>query len=642
MTEQEMFGLLSECAASQLDAITVKLKLNQAFLPGSGEPVAARAAAIMKLVRQRKAPGLAALQAALEEMFGAEPEPKDGEGKEAHDKKAAKAPCILILAANPIDTDRLRLDREVKLIKERLDEAEAGRRYRVETEWAISPVELSKFLLKYEPSIVHFSGHGSPSGEIVLEGANGKAETVPARALVDLFDTLKGTETVVLNACYSGEQAAALAKVVPQVIGMARSIGDDAALRFAGGFYRGLAFGKDYAVAFRLGCNEIDLASLPDALVPHFTTRGEDKVAAPSAAGPAAEGAALESRQRTWRSVRNGEEAAPRKDDDAPRLFSLWYGTNRRPVDPADPAKGYSGERDEKVHHGICKVAVPKSHKIGSIGSSLLGRLLSWEDDRLKLVELSSLAEADYWQRLRAALAEKDADERRALVFIHGFNVGFEEAARRAAQIAADLNVPGIMAFYSWPSRGNVLGYAADEASIEASEPQVTEFLRRIATDSGATRVDVLAHSMGNRALLRSLQNIMQNAQAGQAPFGQLLLAAPDVDATHFRNLAKAYQVAQRTTLYVSSRDKALATSGIVHDYPRAGYAPPVMVMQGIDTVEVSNIDLTFLGHGYYAAARDMLHDMHDLIMHGSPPKSRLGLLDVKAPDGEHYWQIGA
>src|SRR3990172_225096 len=348
MTEQEMFGLLVECLPSQLDVITVKLKLNQAFLPGSGEPVASRAAAIMKLVRGRKAAGLTALQAVLEEMFPPEPEPEDAE-KEAREKKAAKAPCILILAANPIDTDRLRLDREVKLIKERLDEAEAGRRYRVEAEWAISPVELSKLLLQYEPSIVHFSGHGSPSGEIVLEGADGKAETVPARALVDLFDTLKGTETVVLNACYSGEQAAALAKVVPQVIGMARSIGDDAALRFAGGFYRGLAFGKDYAVAFRLGCNQIDLASLPHPLLPPFTTPADDEVAAPSAAGPAAESAALESRQRTGGSVRVDEKAAPPKDEDAPRLFSLWYGTNRRPVDPADPAQGYSGERDEKV-----------------------------------------------------------------------------------------------------------------------------------------------------------------------------------------------------------------------------------------------------------------------------------------------------
>jgi len=631
MTEEKPYDLLFKCMPAQLDAITAKLELNEAFLPGPNEPIATRAAAILKLVRQRGASGMAALENSLNDIFGP--------------PKPLKSRCILILAANPIDTERLRLDLEIKTIKERLDEGEQGRQYRVEIEWAISATELSKYLLKYKPSIVHFSGHGSPTGEIVLEGANGRAEVVRAKALVDLFATLKGTETIVLNACYSMEQATALAKVVPQVVGMAREIGDDSALRFAGGFYRGLAFGQDYATAFRLGCIEIDLAALPDAVVPHFTTRDEDRIAARTGTEAVADKVALQNPQRTWRSLHKADKSIAPQDDNAPGLYSLWYGTNRRPIDPADPSRGYSGARDEhQVHYGICKVAVPKSHKIGSIGSSWWERVLKWEDDRLKLVELSSLVEVDYWRKVREALTKRNAGERRALVFIHGFNVGFEQAALRAAQIGADLKVPGIMAFYSWPSKGNVLGYAADEASIEASEAHITEFLTRFASDSGAERVDILAHSMGNRALLRSLQRIMQRAtQPGQVPFGQLLLAAPDIDAGLFRELAKVYsQLAQRTTLYVSSKDKALASSGILHDYPRAGYTPPVMVTQGIDTIEVSNIDLTFLGHGYYAAARDLLHDMHDLILHNSPPVSRVGLVKADAPGGQLYWQIGA
>jgi esterase/lipase superfamily enzyme len=270
--------------------------------------------------------------------------------------------------------------------------------------------------------------------------------------------------------------------------------------------------------------------------------------------------------------------------------------------------------------------------------------VLSWQDDRLKLVELVARAEAQFWSGAREALAQWPAGQRRALVFIHGYNVSFEQAALRAAQIGVDLKVPGITAFYSWPSKGNVLGYPADEATIEASEAQITTFLTRFANDSGAERVDVLAHSMGNRGLLRALQRILlQAASAGRVPFGQLMLAAPDIDAGLFRELAAAYsKAAQRTTLYVSSKDKALATSGIVHDHPRAGYTPPVMVVPGIETVEVSNIDLTFLGHGYFAAARDLLHDMHNLIMHGEPAQSRLGLARVQSSTGEHYWQIGA
>lgn len=635
MTEQELYKLLMKCIPSQLDAITATLGIDDAYLPPRNEAVATRTAAILKVVQQPGGVGLAALEGVLNEIFGRKPlQPAE---------PAERARCILILAANPVDTDQLRLGDEIKKIRERLREGDQGRRYRVETEWSVSANDLSRCLLEHKPTIVHFSGHGSPTGEIVLQGENGKTEVVPARALVGLFRILKRTEIVVLNACYTTEQARALAQVVPQVIGMSRAIGDDSALRFAAGFYRGLAYGENYTTAFQLGCNEIDLAALPDGVVPHFTTQGEEHIAPGTRAAPAAESIALPMRQRTWRSLVKPDQAATQPDEDPPGLCSLWYGTNRRPVDPDNPARGYTGERDDDhVHYGTCKVAVPKSHKIGSVGSSWWDRLLTWEDDRLKLVELAGLAESDYWCELREAAAKKKPGERRALVFIHGFNVGFDDAALRAAQIAADLKFPGIKAFYSWPSKGSLLGYKADEASIEASESQITGFLTRLAADSGVDSVDVLAHSMGNRGLLRSLQRIMEKAaQAGRVPFGQLLLAAPDIDQALFRDLAKGFALGQRTTLYVSSRDKALKTSGIVHDYARAGYAPPVTVMQGIDTVEVSNVDLTFLGHGYYAAARDLLHDMQDLLLHNSPPASRLGLMKMETPEGL-YWEIGA
>jgi esterase/lipase superfamily enzyme len=252
------------------------------------------------------------------------------------------------------------------------------------------------------------------------------------------------------------------------------------------------------------------------------------------------------------------------------------------------------------------------------------------------------LAESDFWSNVQQALLERDPGERMALVFLHGFNVSFENAALRAAQIGFDLQVPGLTAFYSWPSKGRLSGYSADEASIDASEEYITDFLTHFALDSGAERVHLIAHSMGNRGLLRSVQRIVWQAQAkARVPFSQILLAAPDVDAQLFRELATAYQkLSQRTTLYVSSKDKALASSGIIHDHARAGYLPPVMVVPGIDTVEVSNIDLTFLGHGYYAEAREFLNDMHALLLHSDPPDRRMGLRGVKTDSGEQYWVI--
>ena len=116
---------------------------------------------------------------------------------------------------------------------------------------------------------------------------------------------------------------------------------------------------------------------------------------------------------------------------------------------------------------------------------------------------------------------------------------------------------------------------------------------------------------MGNRALLLSMQEIVREASenSGKA-FDQVFLAAPDISVALFRQYAQRFEnVAKRTTLYVSSRDKALASSGFLHDNVRAGYVPPIMTVDGIDTVEVSSIDLSFLGHGSFDAHYSVAHE---------------------------------
>jgi esterase/lipase superfamily enzyme len=342
----------------------------------------------------------------------------------------------------------------------------------------------------------------------------------------------------------------------------------------------------------------------------------------------------------------SSEHPIPYVPEAADRDYPLWFGTNRRPVDTDNPASVFTAEDDQILHYGACSVTVPISHRIGSTGSPAWRRWLTGSDDRLKLVGLERLDPEAFWVAVRSALAERQVGSRDAVVFIHGFNVSFEEAALRAAQIGFDLNVRGIMAFYSWPSKGSSLPlhYTADEATIEASEPFLAEFLNRFAEDSSAERVHVIAHSMGNRGLLRSMQRIATHARRLQGPpFGHLVLAAPDIDTRVFRDLASVYvKVAARTTLYASSKDRALASSGIVHDHPRAGYTPPLTVIPAIDTVEVSNVDLTFLGHGYFAEARDLLHDLHDLLINDMPPERRMGLRVAVATDGERSWVIRA
>ena len=176
---------------------------------------------------------------------------------------------ILFLAANPSDTTRLRLDEESRAIDESLRKAEFRDKFDVRQHWAVHIADLQGFLLRHKPNIVHFSGHGSKSSEIILEDNSGNSQPVSARALSTLFSVLKDNiRCVVLNACYSEPQAQAIAEHIDCVIGMSEAIGDAAAISFASAFYQALGFGRDLKTAFDLGCVQIDLERLDEQDVP--------------------------------------------------------------------------------------------------------------------------------------------------------------------------------------------------------------------------------------------------------------------------------------------------------------------------------------------------------------------------------------
>lgn len=176
---------------------------------------------------------------------------------------------ILFLAGNPVDTDKLRLDEEMRGIDQSLRQAEFRDRFETQQQWAVRVTDLQGHLLRHRPHIVHFSGHGSPTSEIILEDNNGNSQPVSVRALGQLFSVLKDNiRCVVLNACYSEQQAQAIAKHVDCVIGMSKAIGDKAAISFAVAFYQALGFGRDVKTAFDLGCLQIDLQNLDEQDTP--------------------------------------------------------------------------------------------------------------------------------------------------------------------------------------------------------------------------------------------------------------------------------------------------------------------------------------------------------------------------------------
>ncbi|MEJ1935338.1 CHAT domain-containing protein [Nostoc sp. NIES-2111] len=176
---------------------------------------------------------------------------------------------ILILTANPQGTSQLRLDQEVRDIEEGLHRAKNRDQFVVESMFAVRPRDIQRAMLDINPSIVHFSGHGTGDEGLVFEEETGSTELVDREALAGLFELFAQTvECVVLNGCYSEVQAHAIAQHINYVIGMKQAIGDKAAIEFAVGFYDALGAGRDVEFAHKLGCAAIRLAGIPEQLTP--------------------------------------------------------------------------------------------------------------------------------------------------------------------------------------------------------------------------------------------------------------------------------------------------------------------------------------------------------------------------------------
>jgi len=200
--------------------------------------------------------------------------------------------------------------------------------------------------------------------------------------------------------------------------------------------------------------------------------------------------------------------------------------------------------------------------------------------------------------------------------------VGFEDAARRTAQLAYDLGFDGAPILYSWPSRNRMVAYTEDEDSVQWTAFHLRAFLEELAERTKATKIHLIAHSMGNRALASALQVIAaeHRGQSSQL-FRQIVLAAPDIGADTVELLAHEIQpLARRITLYASAYDDALLISRLVHGVLRAGQTGQnLVVVAGIDTVDASGVKTDFLGHSYYGQSDSIVSDIRKILMTERP-----------------------
>lgn len=307
--------------------------------------------------------------------------------------------------------------------------------------------------------------------------------------------------------------------------------------------------------------------------------------------------------------------------------YDVYYGTNRVPIVERGAVTGFGSERAGEISYGLCEVFVPDGHQVGSLGSPLWKRLLNRKDDRLRVDSLISLNRDLYFEKLKQSLISMK-DKERPTVFVHGFNNSFEDATLRAAQIGYDLGLGQGIGLFSWPSRGELKKYSADEATIEASKYHLADFIEQYIQYAEGDAINLIAHSMGCRCLLLAFEVLAIDRKHVLEQINQVILAAADVDVSSMDRLgAYAISNSARTTSYVSGKDKALMLSEWLHDFPRVGLRPPTYVMENMDTVIVDGKDLgDWIGHGYVSSSRTFLNDIFALLKNGAHPKDRFAM----------------
>ncbi len=323
---------------------------------------------------------------------------------------------------------------------------------------------------------------------------------------------------------------------------------------------------------------------------------------------------------------------------------TVFFGTTRKSADAPKGQVGFGGEVAPEISLGRAAVLVPgaqfsdatwhhrKRPAVVPVGSST-------EAEKLLIREAQTLKPAELATAIRAILACARLYPHSALVFVHGYNVSFEAAVQRGAQLIRDLNYDGPAFVFSWPSQDRLLRYSKDRAIADQSAESLAQFLQQVQQITGDARIHIVAHSMGNRVLLPALASATSTAV--RAKIGEVILAAPavpQVEAMRWLDQLNE-QGLRHFTLYASKVDLAMwaalaFTEGTLlagHSYNGQPFLHP-----GLESIDISEAGLTLdLNHDVFASNPVMVEDMRQLLQKGvRPPDHRLSTLE---PRGS-YW----
>ncbi|MBI3567903.1 MAG: alpha/beta fold hydrolase [Gemmatimonadetes bacterium] len=313
--------------------------------------------------------------------------------------------------------------------------------------------------------------------------------------------------------------------------------------------------------------------------------------------------------------------------DTAPGRVSIFLATSRRAVNAERPGDRYGPDDADQLQFAAVGVNVPPYVARGTGELPRPGSLmnaLSYNPDARREFFVTSVIPVDsnrFVQRVADDLALSHS--RDVLVFVHGFNVTFEDAAVRAAQVAADLGFDGTVVLFSWPSAGSVTAYVRDQQAARNAGYHLLRLLTHILPLAKPDRVHLLGHSMGSEVIAKALSLTAPDDSLPR--FAQVVFAAPDVDARVFRReiMPRLAPRAARITLYASSDDEALRASRSVNNVWRLGLGgDSLTVIDGMDTIDATRVRADVLGHTLFGN-QGFLADLAVLLHDGSSPLDR-------------------
>jgi esterase/lipase superfamily enzyme len=353
-----------------------------------------------------------------------------------------------------------------------------------------------------------------------------------------------------------------------------------------------------------------------------------------------------------------------------PRQARVFFATDRKAGTPQ-----FTGDRTDPpaLRMGWESIGLGPHHRLGLLDSAVAvsparvqaaasaagpkHEQLYSSDEQIRSYVRTTLRSA-----IRSSPSPAGA-RKQVLLFIHGYNSSFDWSVRKTAQLAADLQMiscdgtsRGVAVAYSWPSQASLIGYLADEENAEWTQQRMVPFLEALAavTREEGAELQIVAHSMGSRVVVRSLAQIAgtRGGSTGAPLAANVILLAPDISRVLFdQYFARFVGSIGHLTIYVSSKDHALAISGLIHrSHTRLGFLESTVLAalnftgnlaglnlgddhrelgvsverasatHKIDMIDVSSGLADPLGHSYEDPK--FIADVRELVYHRTPPGS--------------------